>query len=143
MSAFSDFGSNYPSGPLWIPQLFAFAASDGSFAAEASSGPVPEDQTWVLLGVDAAGSGTGPITLAATFLTGGGDNIWYGTASAPYEFAYGLTDTTPVAVNQCGVSWRGAIPYTVGTGIEAVADVTGAGDYASVTCWGVILPYLV
>jgi hypothetical protein len=113
-----------------VPFRFFANENSGGSPASSTSAAVPDNETWVLLGVDFFGVAGAAAQLTGTVLGPAGQNL------AAVEFDL----TTPTFYG--GTGWRGALPFNPGETFGAVAAVDPSAVATAVSGWGVILPFV-
>lgn len=122
-----------PSGQGSRPAIFVSAQNEFGTPAVATSSPVPDGETWVLLGADFAVAVTPAII--PQWLYG---FVFTAESAIPYIASADLSGSR----RWNGTSWRGAVPYGPGQRIQVETDCDGLPSYTVCWAWGVILPYV-
>jgi hypothetical protein len=130
LSRSGEFGGSADSPLDGYPNLMLLAENAFASPAVANGGPVPDGETWVLLGADFSGSATGAASLVAYVYTAGSAIAW----------AQSIT-VDPLSL-WAGAAWRGFMPFYPGQTLQIEAKVVGAAAYTGCAGWGIVLPYV-
>jgi hypothetical protein len=122
-----------PSGQGSAPKLFVSAQALFGGVALATSGPVPDGETWVLQGADFSGACT-PV-LVAQWLN---CFVFVNGSQIAWADAVDMSGSRTWA----GASWRGSIPHHPGQSIQIEGQGIGFSSYVGCAAWGIVLPYV-
>lgn len=113
-----------------VPFRFFAAENSGGSPAVSTSAPVPDNECWVLLGVDFFGVSSAAAQLTGTITGPAGQNLAGVTFDLTGPQYYG------------GAQWRGALPFNPGDTFGGAAGVGPSPVGTAVSGWGVILPFV-